>query len=248
MSPEFLGLQRSDSRSPRAKLDTLVRVHKIIADRLDLLPPMRLKADGDDGLAATANNTPKAAQPLEMSDNVSSLKRSRSNLGLNTPDENALSLQDAAVDVTSRIASRPASAVGSHTPGSRLPEAALTYGYAIPMGRQFTESSDPSTTSYYTKHTTTSVKTRSSRSTTSADVILPLLIYVVVQTNPEMLVSHVLYVQRFRADSLMRGEGEYCLTNMDAVRAFLTACDLGSLGLPSEKVTRWGETLRADVE
>lgn len=70
----------------------------------------------------------------------------------------------------------------------------------------------------------------------SADAILPLLIYAVVQANPYKLVSNVLFVQRFRSDHLMRGEGEYCLTNMDAVRAFLTNCDIASLGLTTDKL------------
>lgn len=85
-------------------------------------------------------------------------------------------------------------------------------------------------------------------STTSADAILPLLIYSVVQANPSKLVSHTLFVQRFRADSLMRGEGEYCLCNLDAVKSFLMSCDIGSLGLGTDKILTWVQAYLSIVD
>ncbi|CCF51682.1 hypothetical protein NDA11_000558 [Ustilago hordei] len=66
---------------------------------------------------------------------------------------------------------------------------------------------------------------------TSADLILPILIYSIVRSNPPRLASNLLYVQRFRRESLMRGEGSYCLVNVQAAVVFLQGVDVKHLGL-----------------
>lgn len=73
----------------------------------------------------------------------------------------------------------------------------------------------------------------------SGDLILPLMIYAVVRANPQHLVSHLLFTQRFRNQSF-GGEESYCLVNLMAVADFLENVDLKALGLgESEKtVTR----------
>ena len=75
-----------------------------------------------------------------------------------------------------------------------------------------------------------------STSTSGADLILPLLIYSVVRSNPPRLTSHLKFSHRFRSESLMRGQASYCLTNFDAVVEFLNHVDVSSLGLSSQKV------------
>jgi hypothetical protein len=73
----------------------------------------------------------------------------------------------------------------------------------------------------------------------SSDVLLPVMIYAVVKTNPSQLVSHLLYVQRFRSRSV-GGEESFCLINLMAVVEFLENVDLAVLGLTSsEKVMRY---------
>lgn len=64
----------------------------------------------------------------------------------------------------------------------------------------------------------------------SADVILPLIIFSVVKANPHQLVSHLLYTQRYRNQSV-GGEESYSLINVLAVAEFLENVDLGVLGL-----------------
>lgn len=64
----------------------------------------------------------------------------------------------------------------------------------------------------------------------SSDILLPLLIYSVVKSNPSQLVSHLLFIQRFRNESV-GGEEAYCLINLMAVVEFLENVDLGALGL-----------------
>ncbi|KAF9645660.1 hypothetical protein BDM02DRAFT_3119935 [Thelephora ganbajun] len=69
----------------------------------------------------------------------------------------------------------------------------------------------------------------------SGDVILPLIIYSVVKSNPPHLLSHLLYIQRFRNESF-GGEESYCLINLLAVAEFLENVDLAALGLQAEGV------------
>lgn len=64
----------------------------------------------------------------------------------------------------------------------------------------------------------------------SGDILLPLLIYAVMKSNPDRLVSHLLYLQRFR-NSTFGGEESYCLCNFLAVAEFLENVDLAGLGL-----------------
>jgi hypothetical protein len=72
----------------------------------------------------------------------------------------------------------------------------------------------------------------------SGDVLLPMIIFSVVKTNPLHLVSNLLYTQRFRNQSVA-GEESYCLINLMAVAEFLENVDLAALGLgDSDKVMR----------
>lgn len=67
-------------------------------------------------------------------------------------------------------------------------------------------------------------------STSSADEILPTLIYTLVTSPPESMnvVSNLLFIQRFRASSRIDGEAAYCLTNLEAAISFLENVDLNS--------------------
>lgn len=71
---------------------------------------------------------------------------------------------------------------------------------------------------------------------TSADLILPILIYSIVSSNPSHLASNLLYIQRFRAESLVQGETSYCLVNVQAAVAFLENVDVKDLGLDSNQI------------
>lgn len=75
---------------------------------------------------------------------------------------------------------------------------------------------------------------KSTSSTSSADLILPILIYCIVKSNPSRLASNLLYIQRFHAEALARGEADYCLVNVQAAVAFLENVEAASLGLTSE--------------
>ncbi|KAL2831622.1 hypothetical protein BJY01DRAFT_226475 [Aspergillus pseudoustus] len=68
-------------------------------------------------------------------------------------------------------------------------------------------------------------------SSSSADEILPALIYTLVTCPPEgiNIISNLSFVQRFRAASKVDGETAYCLTNLEAAISFLENVDLSEL-------------------
>ncbi|PGH07100.1 hypothetical protein AJ79_06378 [Helicocarpus griseus UAMH5409] len=68
-------------------------------------------------------------------------------------------------------------------------------------------------------------------SSSSADEILPTLIYTLITTPTEgiNIISNMLFVQRFRTASRLDGEAAYCLTNLEAAISFLENVDLNGL-------------------
>ncbi|KAL5339557.1 hypothetical protein BJX70DRAFT_148130 [Aspergillus crustosus] len=73
--------------------------------------------------------------------------------------------------------------------------------------------------------------TRLLPSSSSADEILPALIYTLVTCPPEgiSIISNLQFIQRFRASSKVDGESAYCLTNLEAAISFLENVDLSEL-------------------
>ena len=65
----------------------------------------------------------------------------------------------------------------------------------------------------------------------ASDILLPFMIYSVVKSNPPELVSHLLYIQRYRMRAGAGGEEGFCLINLLAVVEFLENVDLDALGL-----------------
>ncbi len=65
----------------------------------------------------------------------------------------------------------------------------------------------------------------------SADEIMPMLIYTLITMPPEKLnvISDANFVRRFRWEEKMEGETAYCLTNLEAAITFLDTVDLASL-------------------
>jgi hypothetical protein len=65
----------------------------------------------------------------------------------------------------------------------------------------------------------------------SADEIMPMLIYTLITMPPEKLnvTSDLHFIQRFRWEEKLEGEAAYCLTNLEAAITFLETVDLASL-------------------
>ncbi|KAF1813056.1 hypothetical protein P152DRAFT_473574 [Eremomyces bilateralis CBS 781.70] len=68
-------------------------------------------------------------------------------------------------------------------------------------------------------------------STSSADEVLPTLIYTLIISPPASLnvISNLNFIQRFRSSSKLDGEAAYCLVNLEAAISFLETVDLSSL-------------------
>lgn len=68
-------------------------------------------------------------------------------------------------------------------------------------------------------------------SSSSADEILPTLIFTLINTRPAGInvISNLTFIQRFRATSRVDGEAAYCLTNLEAAISFLENVDIASL-------------------
>ncbi|KAJ9154741.1 Vacuolar protein sorting-associated protein 9b [Pleurostoma richardsiae] len=65
----------------------------------------------------------------------------------------------------------------------------------------------------------------------SADEIMPMLIYTLITLPPENLsvISDLNFIQRFRWEPKLVGEAAYCLTNLEAAVSFLETVDLSTL-------------------
>lgn len=65
----------------------------------------------------------------------------------------------------------------------------------------------------------------------SADEIMPMLIYTLITSRPEgiNIMSNLYFIQRFRNENKIDGEAAYCLTNLEAAISFVETVDLASL-------------------
>ncbi|PKX98896.1 VPS9 domain-containing protein [Aspergillus novofumigatus IBT 16806] len=68
-------------------------------------------------------------------------------------------------------------------------------------------------------------------SSSSADEILPTLIYTLITCPPDgiNIISNLLFIQRFRSSNKIDGETAYCLTNLEAAISFLENVELSEL-------------------
>ena len=67
-----------------------------------------------------------------------------------------------------------------------------------------------------------------------ADLILPIIIFAVVKSNPAQLASQLMFLRRYRSAICLSGEGSYAIVNLTAVVEFLEHVDLAELGLGSD--------------
>ncbi|AEO55041.1 hypothetical protein MYCTH_2298407 [Thermothelomyces thermophilus ATCC 42464] len=73
------------------------------------------------------------------------------------------------------------------------------------------------------------------KSDSSADSFMPLLIYVVLQANPEHLVSNVQYILRFRNQEKLGGEAGYYLSSLMGAIQFIENMDRTTLTISDEE-------------
>ena len=76
------------------------------------------------------------------------------------------------------------------------------------------------------------------RADSSADSFMPLLIYVVLQSNPDHLVSNVQYILRFRNQDKLGGEAGYYLSSLLGAVQFVENMDRTTLTITDEEFER----------
>ncbi|KAL4920258.1 hypothetical protein BDW62DRAFT_14226 [Aspergillus aurantiobrunneus] len=76
------------------------------------------------------------------------------------------------------------------------------------------------------------------KSDTSADAFVPLLIFVVLQANPDHLVSNIQYILRFRNQDKLEGEAGYYLSSLSGAIQFIETLDRTSLTVSDEDFER----------
>ncbi|SCV74917.1 BQ2448_7946 [Microbotryum intermedium] len=235
-------------RSPKTKLSIFVGVHQLIVDQLSELPPVPLKKE------ISPNAASGWGGEIEM-DDAASLDTTGSNSRSLSPtreveddaddEDHLLKTPTAAMHEAGMVGLSPSTVPEISLPGSELApsvEEALSSSVFDPAPKETTpmlgggvtcksasvaeEKKKPAPSS----SKASSVRSRRAPASSSADLILPLLIYATLQHDPP-LPSHLKYAQRFRAASLMRGEASYCATNIQAVIEFLTTVDVSSLGM-----------------
>ncbi|KAF1955932.1 hypothetical protein CC80DRAFT_414599 [Byssothecium circinans] len=79
---------------------------------------------------------------------------------------------------------------------------------------------------------------RTSSSDMSADSFVPLLIYTVLQANPDHLVSNVQYILRFRNQDKLGGEAGYYISSLMGAIQFVEGLDRTSLTVTDEEFER----------
>ena len=75
-------------------------------------------------------------------------------------------------------------------------------------------------------------------SDTSADSFVPLLIYVVLQANPENLVSNIQYILRYRNQDKLGGEAGYYLSSLSGAIQFIEGLDRTTLTVSDDDFER----------
>ncbi|GAA6059755.1 hypothetical protein JCM10212_001963 [Sporobolomyces blumeae] len=250
---ELARLEDPADRTTSSKLDVFVQAHKILVDELAKLPPLPLKKEIGPSSSATSSSSDLHSNEVEM-DDASSRASSRAPSRPRSPTPVAEVLERTDDDLLRTP--RPPPAGDQDVPEIHLPDSS-SFSPKVPPTMDVTSSMHEATTSTFfeptipatsppppsvfdssARHRAPSITSslRSPQPTSSADLILPFLIYSVVRSNPPRLTSHLRFAHRFRSESLMRGQASYCLTNFDAVVEFLNHVDVSSLGLSSQKV------------
>ncbi|TFY80583.1 hypothetical protein EWM64_g3431 [Hericium alpestre] len=214
-------LDQSACRCPADKAAILVAAHKILVDGLSRLPPIRLKSEAEleqqSSPIEAASRKPKPGEELrELEDKKDGVDAPQPSHLLTTGIDAPPPIIVSPESDSNLYVSSPSSEVNPWSPSHED-------GRLSPMAAPASKSS------------LLTISRPSTPTPVSGDLIVPLMIYAVVKANPQHLVSHLLYTQRFRNERF-GGEESYCLVNLMAVADFLENVDLKVLGLgDSEK-------------
>ena len=206
------------------------RVASDDSDGLGDMPPVALRPEGEVYQAPLDDETPRIEQSEAFPDSLD-LSRSHSNASSSHTTLSEPSMP------TLREASEPEVDATPHAlqgqEPSSVPELVLTPDDG-PSEAQIEQAMSESLHTLSGNRSSSVPEPRKAKTkpqNSGADLILPIIIYAVVRSNPPQLASHLMYLRRYRSAICLTGEASYAMVNVTAVVEFLEHVDLAELGL-----------------
>ncbi|KAI7858933.1 hypothetical protein BDC45DRAFT_286847 [Circinella umbellata] len=182
----------------KGKLNGLVRTHQIIADAIEGFAEKYRKAKLDGDL--------EVVQEMKHAMSTVNEEETHNNNDSKPSSDTTTSSNDKKVE-------KEKSPEPVESPLSPPTELLHTDTASIASSIDKKLPTVPSPTADVTDTPTSSSDHQSLRSA-SADVLLPLLIFSIVKSNPTSFLSNLRFIQRFRRPSRVTGQESYCLTNI----------------------------------
>lgn len=255
--------------SPKDKAEVLIKAHKLVvgmssfshqdellkadllADGLAALPPIQLRPEGEPYIPEPRDSGADLTPRVEKSERQHLVPNANEGLRISMPgsteDSHAETAPGSALEKTSVPPQKSHDSAGM--PDLELDQAASVGSSTSPAPSDTDELSPlaerlaSSGMTVVPSSTDESTITRQTPrpSTSGADLILPIIIFAVVKSNPAQLASQLMYLRRYRSAICLTGEASYALVNLTAVVEFLEHVDLAELGLGgnSDRVMRW---------
>ncbi|KAJ7628718.1 hypothetical protein FB45DRAFT_43419 [Roridomyces roridus] len=206
-------------QSPSEKVGIMVQAHREVIEGLSRLPPVRLLTEEEERRRALSKRAPPSilSDAPDLTVSPTSIVASPTSIPAGLPELVPPPLPTPPPTITE---TPPTPAAPEFAP----PEDSTTDPELVPLPL----SRQPSSSEI-----NKSDESHSSATPVSSDVLLPLIIFAVVKSNPSRLVSHLLFTQRFHVtpSGIAQGEEAFCLVNLMAVAEFLENVDLEALGL-----------------
>ncbi|KAF8632079.1 hypothetical protein AX15_002055 [Amanita polypyramis BW_CC] len=231
-------MQLEVCRAPADKAAVLVGAHKVVVDGLSKLPPIRLIPEEESRANRSKQGKPPPFPPegAELKEIQSSVQKladghdgtsargEDGSLSTSIPSIPAIVEPASGEELTTATQQDEKRARGTKKPPPPLPLSPPPLDSPAKTTKSPKQPENP--------NSPTSERPQPKSTPVSGDVLLPILIFSVVKSNPPHLVSHLLFTQRFR-NQVVSGGGEesYCLINLMAVAEFLENVDLAALGL-----------------
>ncbi|WRT70689.1 uncharacterized protein IL334_007687 [Kwoniella shivajii] len=257
---ELQKLSGSDCLTPRDKARVLITAHKIVVDGLAQLPNVELRPEGEPYQPAVpelANAMPTTEAEVELK----AISTPENQSSMTSPANHPLTLQPqseagrSAPSPAASDSSDPLNALGSETTGTpksniqrtpSVPQLSVSESEDRPELNEIIQAMSDSVmtitpsmsrdASHSTQDSVPPPKPAQNNKpgTSGADLILPIIIYSVVKSNPPQLASQLMYLRRYRSAICLTGEASYAIVNLTAVVEFLEHVDLAELGLGGE--------------
>ncbi|KAJ9092234.1 hypothetical protein QFC19_008771 [Naganishia cerealis] len=217
------GLNDNVNCTPKAKSDILVQAHKLVIGGLANMPKIRLRLDGED-FESPDPEVSLAVKDKALPDQPDSEATAETSEDVRGTDNSEA--------VATPIPDRPTAMPSVTTlPELVLPDAAQQMSLHEAMSNDMTPTSENPEGDRFDQMADDAQLIGSTAS--GADLLLPLIIYAIVKSNPARLVSHLLFIQRYRTSVCATGEANYVTVNITAAVEFLENVDLAELGLSS---------------